>query len=113
MDSVYGGLFQVVSLLLERVDAMEMYDALLLAINFDHDDIALRILKHDTYKQVKDRSPQNCFPVARSDPLGCVQTGSLRPWEVLLVSDSVLPGGGHRGTSGAAFPVEKIYTTRI
>ncbi len=43
---------QIVVALLDKTDPMAMYDALLLAISLDHDDIALMILQHPTYKTV-------------------------------------------------------------
>ncbi len=46
---------QIVAILLDKTDKQTMYDALLLAISLDHDEIALIILKHPSYEQVKFR----------------------------------------------------------
>ena len=45
-------LFQVVSLLLDHVDAKSAYEALLLAIKLGHDEIAEMILEHPKYDEI-------------------------------------------------------------
>ena len=43
---------QVVSLLLDHVDAKSAYEALLLAIKLGHDEIAEMILEHPKYDEI-------------------------------------------------------------
>ena len=46
-------LFQIVELLLDRTEPKKLYEALLLAISLDHDEIAEVILKHPIYEKLE------------------------------------------------------------
>ena len=46
-------LFQIVELLLDRSEPRKLYEALLLAISLDHDEIAETILKHPIYEKLE------------------------------------------------------------
>ena len=44
---------QIVELLLDRTEPKKLYEALLLAISLDHDEIAEVILKHPIYEKLE------------------------------------------------------------
>ena len=46
-------IFQIVELLLDRTEPKKLYEALLLAISLDHDEIAEVILKHPIYEKLE------------------------------------------------------------
>lgn len=46
-------LLQIVEILLDKSSLYNVYESLLLAISFDHDDIAEMIIKHDVYVKIK------------------------------------------------------------
>ena len=50
-----GRWFQIVELLLDRSEPRKLYEALLLAISLDHDEIAETILKHPIYEKLEQQ----------------------------------------------------------
>ena len=46
---------QIVELLIDKTDPRRLYEAVLLAITLDHDDITLLIIKHPIWEKMEKR----------------------------------------------------------